>query len=121
MTKEVKITLKDVWTAVQSLAQTTQSLVETVGFIKDNAVSQEEFGGLKEEFGGLKEEVRIIRSTMITKSYLDRKISNIRDEMHGVDSKPKKIAEILKKKKLLNKSEMNKLCYLKPFPWVNES
>ena len=142
MTKEVKITLKDVWTAVQSLTKittslvnTTESLAETVGFIKDNAVTQEEFGGLREEVsglkadlsglkkghGGLREEVRIIRSRMVTKDYLDRKIRDLRADMNSMDKKPKMIADILQKKNIVTEPQMRELSCIKPFAWAKES
>lgn len=64
-------------------------IFEVVTFIKDNAVTKQEFdglgqevGGLRQEFGGLrqkfdelKREVMKIEATMVTKDYLDEKLS----------------------------------------------
>lgn len=114
--------------------QILSDILDTVIFIKDNAVSKTEFNelksevsDLKSEFGDLKSEVgtlsgRVgrIESQMVTKDYLDNKLADLRGDLvvltRKEDTKLRELIEILANKNVLNKEEANHLKSLEPFP-----
>lgn len=109
-------------------------ILEVVNFIKDNAVGKSEFQELKEDVSSLKEdvsslkedvsslkkEVISIKSQMVTKDYLDTKLADLRGDLvvllRKEDVKLKTLVNILETKKVISKSDVNKLSALEPFP-----
>ena len=91
----------------------TEEILEIVNFIKDNAVTREEFNGLAGEVGKIKAE-------MVTKDYLDGKLADLRGDLvvltRKEDGKVKELVKILESKKVLSKSEVKKILAMEPFP-----
>ena len=61
-----------------------------------------------------------IESTMVTKDYLDDKLTDLRGDLvvlvRKEDFKVKKLVDILKKRNLLNDTEFNEIMSMEPFP-----
>jgi chromosome segregation ATPase len=72
-------------TDIKSLKEDLNDLNETVNFIKDNAVSQIEFKELATDLNQFKlttqAEFNNIKSTMVTKDYLDEKLYEFKSEI----------------------------------------
>ena len=105
---------------------TLDDIYEVVTFVKDNAVTKEEFDGLKGEVSGLKGEVsemnkRLTRveTTMVTKDYLDEKIADLRGDlvvmMRKEDTKLKTLVGVLHEKKVIDSGDVKKIYSLEPF------
>ena len=112
----------------------TEEILEIVSFIKDNAVTHEEFNGLVGEVSGLAGEVggltgrlgkvesdiMVIKAEMVTKDYLDDKLADLRGDLvvltRKEDGKVKELVKILESKKVLNKSEVKRIFSMPPFP-----
>lgn len=88
----------------------TGEILEIVNFIKDNAVTREEFHT----------EIGKIKAEMVTKDYLDDKLADLRGDLvvltRKEDGKVKELVKILESKKVLNKSEVKKILAMEPFP-----
>ena len=100
--------------------QLLNDILDTVIFIKDNAVSKGEFNDLKSEFNDLKSKVTTMHATMVTKDYLDGKLADLRGDLvvltRKEDTKLKELVEILKKKKILTDDDVKHLLTMEPFP-----
>jgi|SRR3989344_5004521 len=106
---------------------TLDDIYEVVTFIKDNVPTREEVitkeeAVTKEEFNGLKSEVDQIKATtvnMVTKDYLDDKLSDLRGDLVVMlrkgDTKLKVLAEMLHDKKVLNRTDVKRIYSLEPF------
>ncbi|PIX92685.1 hypothetical protein COZ26_00550 [Candidatus Kuenenbacteria bacterium CG_4_10_14_3_um_filter_39_14] len=105
----------------------TEEILEIVQFIKDNAVTHEEFNGLAGEVGGLTDrlgkvesDIMVIKAEMVTKDYLDDKLADLRGDLvvltRKEDGKVKELVKILQSKKVLNKSEVKRIFSMPPFP-----
>lgn len=100
---------------------TLDDVYEVVTFIKDNAVTKEEFGNVvtKEEFSDLKGEVSSIKAMMVTKDYLDEKMADLRGDlvvmMRKEDTKLLTLVDVLHGKKVLNTKDVKKILALEPF------
>lgn len=109
-----------------------EEIFEVVTFIKDNAVSKQEFDELKgdvekikntmatrQEFDELKKEVMKIQSTMVDKDYLDDKLADLRGDLvvltRKEDTKLKTLVGILRQKQMLTESEEKTIYALEPF------
>ncbi len=71
---------------MEELNQTTlNDILETVRFIKDNAVTKEEFnkelGVVKGELNKIDNRLTRVESQMVTKEYLDDKLSDLRGDL----------------------------------------
>lgn len=93
--------------------QTLQDILETVNFIKDNAVT-------KSEFSDLKKDVTSIQATIVTKDYLDDKLADLRGDlvilMRKEDTKLKTLVEILRERGVIGKVETERIFGMEPFP-----
>lgn len=63
--------------------QTLNDILDTVVFIKDNAVSKSEFNELKEEVNGLKSEVSGVKSEIVG---IKSEVSSLKSEVSGLKS-----------------------------------
>jgi arsenate reductase-like glutaredoxin family protein len=72
------------------------------------------------KFDKLGNEVNEIRTTMVTKDYLDDKLSDLRGDlvvlMRKEDTKVKALIEILKKRKVITEEDVKKILTMEPFP-----
>ena len=61
-----------------------------------------------------------IESQMVTKDYLDEKMSDLRGDLtiltRKEDQKVKRLVEILKKRKLISDKEVKEIMAMEPFP-----
>ena len=61
-----------------------------------------------------------IESEMVTKDYLDEKMSDLQGDLtiltRKEDKKVKKLVEILKKRKLISNKEVKEIMAMEPFP-----
>lgn len=75
-------------TLLQNIQATIGSMFETINFIKDNAVTKEEFyaeiNGIKNEIKGMKEEIKEIKRTMVSKNYLEERLEIFKHEIFEI-------------------------------------
>lgn len=109
--------------------QAISDILETVTFIKDHAVTHEEFTELKQEFTELKQDVTelkqdmiMVKATMVTKDYLDDKLADLRGDlvvlMRKEDRKLQELVQMLHVKNILTQEEMKHLFKLEPFQQI---
>ncbi len=93
--------------------RTLEDILEAVTFIKDNAVT-------KDEFSQLKQKVTAIESQMVTKEYLDDKMSDLKGDMtiliRKEDTKVKVLVKKLEQKNILTKTDAQEILDMEPFP-----
>src|SRR3990167_8172935 len=72
-----------------------------------------EISGMKGEISGMKGEIGQIKATMVTKDYLDDKLSDLRGDLVVMlrkgDAKLKVLAEMLHDKKVLNRADVKRI------------
>ena len=110
----------EVLKAVNTLTDKTDrrfgDIFEAVTFIKDNAAMRDEFNN---EISGIKTEISGIKSTMVTKDYLDEKMSDLRGDlvvmMRKEDTKLKTLVGVLKEKAVLDNSDVKRIYSMEPF------
>ena len=82
--------------------------------------AQEDREGIKKDVGTLKKDVTKIRATMVTKSYLDDKVADLRGDtvarQRKADEKINHLIEFLYKKKILASYEVENLKEIQVFP-----
>lgn len=90
------------------IAQTIKDILEIVTHIKDHTVSKEEGGtkhellretsSIKQEIRDIRQDIRGIKSTMVTKDYLDEKLGDLRGDftvlIRKQDTKRKALVDI---------------------------
>lgn len=102
-------------------------ILEIVTFVRDNAVNKADFeelkndvNGMKQEIGGIKQEIQHIKSTMVTKDYLDDKLADLRGDLilllRKEDVKLKELITILCMKNVIDEKNKKILFSLEPFP-----
>lgn len=73
-----------------------------------------------EKFDAIDGELKAIKSSMVTKDYLDDRLLNMKGDMvvmmRKEDEKVKTLVQILKQKNLLDDSEVKLILALEPFP-----
>src|SRR3989344_5102434 len=78
-----------------------------------------EISGMKGEISGMKGEIGQIKATMVTKDYLDDKLSDLRGDLVVMlrkgDAKLKVLAEMLHDKKVLNRADVKRIYSLESF------
>lgn len=76
--------------------------------------------GTKEDLSSLQKQVDHIENQMVTKSYLDEKLLDLRGDltilMRKEDTKVLRLVECLKEKNVLNESEVQDILAMEPFP-----
>lgn len=99
--------------------QAIQDILETVTFIKDNAVMRDEFLELKNE---MEERFTKIEATMVTKEYLDDKLVDLMGDMTVLmrkeDRKVMLLVDMLQKKNVLSGEEAKQILTMEPFPQI---
>ncbi len=77
-------------------------------------------GHTEKRFEKLENNLTAIKSQMVTKTYLDEKLSDLRGDltilMRKEDTKLKALVEILAEKKVLSSDDAKKIFSLEPFP-----
>ncbi|MBI5221987.1 MAG: hypothetical protein HY980_00605 [Candidatus Magasanikbacteria bacterium] len=104
-------TIQEVLEAVSDYAAHTD---QQIGEIKT------EISGIKVEIGGIKTEISSIKNQMVTKSYLDDKLADLRGDltvlMRKEDTKLKTLVDILTEKKVLSFDDTKRIFSMEPFP-----
>ena len=81
------------------------------------------FEKIDKRFEKIETDVKIIKSTMVTKDYLDEKLSDLRGDLTVLirkeDNKVKELVNILVKKKVMSEKEKEKLFKMEPFAQVS--
>ena len=92
-------------------------ILEIITHLRDHAVSKEEFD-LK--IGSLTQDIRSIRSTMVTKNYLDEKLANHRADLNILmrkgDTKLKALVGIVYDREVIDEQDLKKIYEMEPFP-----
>ena len=104
MTDQKEATIQDVLDAVVDFAGQTEN----------------RFNKIETDMGDVKSDITSIKSQMVTKSYLDDKLSDLRGDltvlMRKEDTKLKTLVELLEEKKVLSADDKKKIFSLEPFP-----
>ena|SRR3989338_5539156 len=78
------------------------------------------FVGIDKRFEKIEGDISTIKSTMVTKDYLDDKLADLRGDlvvmMRKEDTKVRMLIDILHEKKLLNEQDRNRILSMEPFP-----
>ncbi len=95
-----------------STQQQLTDILNIVTHIKDNAVSKDTFDT----------EIKGIKSTMVTKNYLDEKLANHAGNVTALlrkeDSKLKALVGVLYDNAVIDEQDMKKMYEMKPFPSI---
>ena len=79
-------------------------------------------GTLKSDVGTLKSDVGSIKATMVTKEYLDDKLTNLKGDlivlMRKEDRKLATLIQVLHERKLITDEDKHKILSLEPFPLI---
>ena len=103
---------------------TLNEILEIVVFIKDHAVTKEEFDkeikGINGEIKGIKGEIKGIKSSMVTKAYLDDKLAKQTGDLivllRKEDTKLRTLIEILAERRVLTEQDKMRIFSMEPFP-----
>ncbi|HLC89466.1 MAG TPA: hypothetical protein VJG65_00740 [Patescibacteria group bacterium] len=110
-------TLDEVLSTIINFADKTEERFDNL----ENDISdmKGEISGMKGEISGMKGEIGQIKATMVTKDYLDDKLSDLRGDLVVMlrkgDAKLKVLAEMLHDKKVLNRADVKRIYSLEPF------
>jgi len=111
------ITLTDVANSVDDLAVLVKKEFEQI----DQRFEQidQRFEQIDQRFEQIDQRFNRIESTMVTKDYLDEKLSDLRGDLvvliRKEDHKVVKLVEILKEKNILKEDDVNEILKLEPF------
>lgn len=110
----------------EGLKKAEANIIEAVGtMVEQNIIPQfdaihTEIGGLHTEIGGLHTELGTIRAEMVTKEYLDDKLSDLRGDLvvltRKEDTKLRELVTVLREKNILNDPEVKRVLAMEPFP-----
>ncbi len=102
---------------VNTLSETVNDLAEAVNIFATK--TEERFDKLEDSLDGVEGEIGSIKSQMVTKDYLDRKMAEQRGDMmillRKEDTKVKTVVEILADKKVFTPEDKNKVMGMEPF------
>ena len=97
---------------------TNGEILETVNNVLHAVAAYAE--STEQTLHGMKSDITSIKSTMATKDYIDRKISDLRADLVGtvrrVDEKDSALVEVLKKKNVISKGDRDDLISMSPLP-----
>lgn len=100
---------------------TTTDILEAINdFSSDN---DKRFNKMDDRFEKVENDLKVIKSTMVTKGYLDEKLSDLRGDLSVLirkeDTKVKELVNILVKKKILSEKEQERLFKMEPFAQIS--
>jgi len=116
--EEEKVTTKDLLNIVKN---GFDSMDERFNSMDKRFNSMDErFNRVDGRLDNLEKETTRMRSVMVTKDYLDDKLSDLKGDltilMRKEDTKLKTLVEILRTKKIINEKDKDKIFSLEPFP-----
>lgn len=96
--------------------QRFNEVFDVVTFIKDNAVTKEEFN---RDISGIDKRLTRVEATMVTKDYLDEKMMDLRGDLvvmtRKEDVKLKALVGVLHGKKVISNTDVKKIYSMEPF------
>ena len=103
-----------------NVSQSETTIDDVLGAIHGFAIDvQEKFNKIDVRLDKVEKDIVTIKSTMVTKSYLDDKLADLRGDIVVIvrkeDTKLKSLVEILLKKKILSEDEVKTVYALEPF------
>ena len=120
--KDAEPTISDVLVAITAFADETEKTFKGIksditGLQSDITGIKSDITGLQSDITGIKSDITTIKATMVTKDYLDRKLSDFRADVVGkVDAKDTALVHVLGKKKVISASESDEIVAMSPFP-----
>lgn len=112
-----------------------QDILETVIFIKDNAVTKEEFetrlggvesrlDGVETRLGGVEQRLTKIEAIMVTKDYLDDKLADLKGDLivkqRKIEDRISALVSMLSNRKVLEQTDVKLLTDLRVFPHITD-
>ena len=102
----------------EAVSESTREILEVMQHYAKGV--DEKFEAIDEKFVSIDERFDRIEATMVTKSYLDDKIADLRGELvvltRHEDTKVVTLVTTLKKSKVLPSKEAEKILAMEPFP-----
>lgn len=110
-----------------------QDILETVTFIKDNAVTKEEFDlrlggvesrldGVESRLDGVEQRLTKVEAVMVTKDYLDDKLADLKGDLivkqRKIESRIDTLVTMLSNRKVLEQTDVKLLSDLRIFPYI---
>jgi archaellum component FlaC len=93
------------------------------GIETDIGSMKQEVGSMKQEMGSMKQEMGSMKAQMVTKDYLDEKISDLRGDLVVLvrkgDHKVVALVGNLENKGILTKEEAQKILAMEPYPQLS--
>jgi len=90
---------------------TKQEILEAINIFSTN---------VDQRFTKIESDITTIKSTMVTKDYLDEKLSDLRGDltllMRKEDTKMKKLVEILRGRDVISEEDKTQIYAMEPFP-----
>ena len=97
---------------------TNEEILNTINDFANH--TEKKFDNLEGRFDNLEGEVNTIKTTMVTKDYLDDKLSDLRGDlvvlMRKEDKKVKALIDILRERQVLTDEDVKKILSMEPFP-----
>ncbi|EKD78422.1 MAG: hypothetical protein ACD_41C00348G0005 [uncultured bacterium] len=116
-------TNQDILTAMNQFA--TDITADVYDLKQDMRAVKQDVGGLKQDVKTLQNDVATIKGTMVTKVYLDEKMSDLRGDMTMLvrkeDNKFTTLVDTLYDKQVLNAGDVGRILALEPFPKTGQS
>ena len=83
-------------------------------------IIKKEFGKTNKKIDSNTNETKKVKASMVTKTYLDEKLADLRGDlvvlMRKEDNKVRKLIDILKKRNVISKSDEKEILAMEPFP-----
>ncbi|MFH1822271.1 MAG: hypothetical protein ABH830_01070 [Patescibacteria group bacterium] len=109
-----EITNKEILQAVNAFSNETDKRFSSI---------DTRFSSIDTRFNNIDIDLTKIKATMVTKDYLDEKLSDLRGDlvvlMRKEDVKVKRLVEILQKRKVLTNKEVKEIMSMEPFPQLS--
>lgn len=97
---------------------TNEEILEAINDFANH--TEKRFDKLEVRFDNLETEVNTIKSTMVTKSYLDDKLADLRGDLvimlRKEDVKVKALVDVLETQKIISETDAKKILAMEPFP-----
>lgn len=104
-------TIQDVLEAISSFSSSIDDRLNNI---------EQEIGSMKSDMGSMKSEIGSMKSEMVTKSYLDDKMADLRGDLvvlvRKEDDKVVTLVDMLHDNETLTDKEANRILKMEPFP-----
>ena len=122
---EENIKHNEILKAVGDLSEKTDTILEAIGHFSDKTEERfdavdKRFEGVDKRFEGVEKRLDRIESNMVTKDYLDDKLSDLHGDLTVLirkeDHKLAHLVNILETRKVISPQDANAIFALEPFP-----